>query len=507
MIVRSFEVDVSRRRKRGPFLAKPHNLWVSPLGVIPKSKPGSFRIIHDLSYPEGHSVNDGIADEDATCEYGSLKRVIAELWSAGPNALLAKVDVSEAYKHVPVAAADQRYLGSTIVQNGISQFYCDTVLPFGLKSSARIFTDITRFVSTVIQHRGASFVWNYCDDFVTVGPPATDVCLRNLRILERTLTEAGFELSSEKREGPSTRVTVLGWVFDTARQVASVPEEKRKAILDLIEEYLSKKSVTKRQALALIGKLNYIARLVRAGRPYLAKLIAAANGPRKLGHYVNLSKRAKQDLIWWAVFLERFDGSVPIPMPAAKAREVGLLISTDASDVGLGGVCGRQWFSIPFDDAEGYGSINVREMLAVAVAFATWSHLIKGHPVVLQCDNEAVVKILDKGRSSLPVLDDLVRFVCLVVAERGAEIIACHIPGSSNAAADSLSRLDISNFRSMMPGANREMTTVVYPHFLANALSSTPRGLRFQTSSVDGSWWREGCRNQRSASTTQHGSS
>ena len=36
----------------------------SPFGAIPKkSKPGQWRLILDLSSPEGHSVNDGIAKE------------------------------------------------------------------------------------------------------------------------------------------------------------------------------------------------------------------------------------------------------------------------------------------------------------------------------------------------------------------------------------------------------------------------------------------------------------
>ena len=34
---------------------------VSRYGVIPKAKPGKWRLILDLSFPEGRSVNDGIS--------------------------------------------------------------------------------------------------------------------------------------------------------------------------------------------------------------------------------------------------------------------------------------------------------------------------------------------------------------------------------------------------------------------------------------------------------------
>ena len=46
------------------YIPNPTNLpWyhASPIGIIPKKhKPGKWRLIVDLSAPEGHSVNDGI---------------------------------------------------------------------------------------------------------------------------------------------------------------------------------------------------------------------------------------------------------------------------------------------------------------------------------------------------------------------------------------------------------------------------------------------------------------
>ena len=48
-------------RIAGPFESPPlSNFKVSPLGVVPKSEQGKFRIIHDLSFPENNSVNSNI---------------------------------------------------------------------------------------------------------------------------------------------------------------------------------------------------------------------------------------------------------------------------------------------------------------------------------------------------------------------------------------------------------------------------------------------------------------
>ena len=58
------EKEVARGRVVGPIdpdLAPPYT-QISPFGVIPKSsQPGKWRLIVDLSSPEGKSVNDGTA--------------------------------------------------------------------------------------------------------------------------------------------------------------------------------------------------------------------------------------------------------------------------------------------------------------------------------------------------------------------------------------------------------------------------------------------------------------
>ena len=50
----------------------------SPFGMIPKKHmPGKWRLIMDLSVPEGSSVNDGIAKELCSLAYTSVDEVVA----------------------------------------------------------------------------------------------------------------------------------------------------------------------------------------------------------------------------------------------------------------------------------------------------------------------------------------------------------------------------------------------------------------------------------------------
>ena len=53
---------------------------------------------------------------------------------------MCKVDLKDAYKSIVVRPQDWPLLGSTwLNRNGDTEFYIDHVLPFGLRSSAKLF--------------------------------------------------------------------------------------------------------------------------------------------------------------------------------------------------------------------------------------------------------------------------------------------------------------------------------------------------------------------------------
>ena len=57
VLSKKLEKELQLGRIVGPFQDPPlHNLRVSPLGLVPKSTPGKFRLIHHLSWPDQSSV-------------------------------------------------------------------------------------------------------------------------------------------------------------------------------------------------------------------------------------------------------------------------------------------------------------------------------------------------------------------------------------------------------------------------------------------------------------------
>ena len=84
----------------------------SPFGVISKKgKPGKWQLIINLSAPDGHSVNDGIAKELCRVQYISVDYEVCKVLRVGPGAWLAKADVQGAYRNVPVHPDDRGLLG------------------------------------------------------------------------------------------------------------------------------------------------------------------------------------------------------------------------------------------------------------------------------------------------------------------------------------------------------------------------------------------------------------
>ena len=56
--------EISLGRIAGPFEQQPfENVHISLLGVVPKKVPGTYRLLHHLSYPHGDSINNHIPDE------------------------------------------------------------------------------------------------------------------------------------------------------------------------------------------------------------------------------------------------------------------------------------------------------------------------------------------------------------------------------------------------------------------------------------------------------------
>lgn len=105
-------------------------------------------------------------------------------------------------------------------------------------------------------------------------------------------------------------------------------------------------------------------------------------------------------------------------------------------------------------------NITVKELLPIVMAAALWGAGWSGKTVRAECDNTAVVAIVNSGTSREPEAMHLLRCLAFLEAEHSFYLFATHIRGVANTLTDALSRDKQTLFHSLHPQANREPVAI-----------------------------------------------
>ena len=87
----------------------PQFYYTSPLRAIQKRLNGTFsgwRRIHDLSFPHGKSVNDGIQEGYGSLIYQTFDNAICLVQKHGLCCKLRKRDLKDAFRKIPISPLD-----------------------------------------------------------------------------------------------------------------------------------------------------------------------------------------------------------------------------------------------------------------------------------------------------------------------------------------------------------------------------------------------------------------
>lgn len=450
-------------RVLGPFdLEELPGVHISKFGVIPKSNQvGKWRLILDLSSPEGASVNDGIQKELCSLQYVKVDEVVDTILKLGPGTELAKIDIQNAYRIVPVHPDDRPLLG----MKWQGKLYVDTTLPFGLRSAPKIFNAVADAAQWVIQEMGARFLWHYLDDFITVGAAGEDECQFNCDLMSRACEILGIPLATHKCEGPTCCLVFLGIVIDTVAMELRLPRQKLVHLSQLVEEWLCKKpraSVRKRDLASLAGHLQHACVIVRPGRSFLRRIFDLMARVAHPDHFVRLSAGFRSDLMWWRLFLKEWNG---LSLMRAVGKQLAdVEVFSDASGSwGCGAYSGSQWFQLAWSSSAAKYQIAVKELLPVVLAAAVWGKDWKGLDVTCHSDNQAVVAVIRSRTSKDPDLMHLLRSLSFIEARYEFFLSAKYIPGSCNELADDLSRNRLSSFLQKASNMSLKPTTIPQP--------------------------------------------
>lgn len=428
---------------------------VSRVGVIPKPhQPGKWRLITDLSFPKGDSVNDGISTELCSVSYATVDDAVRCVKTLGRGALMAKFDIANAYRAVPVHPTDRMLLGMS--WRGVT--YIDGALPFGLRSAPKLFTAVADAFMWALGGRDIVHAIHYLDDFLIVGPPLSTECGRALKESLVLCDRLGFPIAPHKVEGPQSKLTFLGIQIDTESETLALPGEKLDRLKQAIFDWRSKKYCKKRELLSLIGQLQHACRVVRSGRTFLRRMIDLSSSARDMDHWVRLNKEFRSDLHWWYLFLDDWNGIAMCDSVIQRPPEATL--TSDASGSwGCGAfIDSGEWFQYRWPSEYEGVHITSKELLPIVVGCAVWGKKWKSCTVRCLCDNAAVVAVVRSGSSRDQGVMHLLRCLFFFLAHHQIVLAPVHIPGRLNEAADSLSRNALPSFRQLIPAAQADPT-------------------------------------------------
>ena len=439
-----------------------HHPHFSPLGSVEKKDTTERRIIMDLSFPSGNSINDFIPDKEYVGEisdlhFPSIDNLISLVCVEGPGCLLFKRDLRKAYRQLLfVDPGDLFLLG--FKWKGHSYF--DRTLPMGIKPAAGACQSVTDFIRHVFQIRLVALkIVNYIDDLA--GAAKLDAAWKAYYELGNILMEAGIEESPSKASPPDVKMVFLGIEFCTVSMTVRVDESRLVEILALLVTWIRKSAASRKEIQSLLGKLSFISAVVRASRIFLARMFEFLRGLPKTGR-ICLSEGFKKDVLWWHRFMPLFNGVSMIANRDWSSPDS--VFATDACLLSFGGYMESEksyfygYFPKKFLDNPKVWHISCLELLTVVVAVKLWFRSLANLRILIRCDNKPACDVINSGRARDPMLQSCVRELVFLCAQGRFQIRALHIQGKVNRGPDWLSRFhepgdNVNKFLNMV-GAN-----------------------------------------------------
>ena len=445
---KKLDIELELGRIAGPFKHPPLEKMVfSPLGIVPKKNSGEFRLIHDLSFPKGDSVNSHIDPQHSSVQYEVLDRCVEIIQSIGKGCLVAKADLKDAFRIVPLAPAAYRLLGFKWKE----EYYYDKCLPMGCSISCQTFESLSQALQWVLTTKlSVKYISHILDDFILFGHRGSDECGRFLHTFLAMAEQVNLPVKHSKTVFPSTSVELHGIQVDTVKLQISLPSDKVQDAKIAVDNMYKRRKVTLNSLQSLIGILNFACRVVVPGRAFLRRLINLTIGVKRSDHFIRLNSEARKDLLAWKLFLDSFNGKF-LCLPNQWTSSNTIKLYTDASGFGFAAVYGGCWFQGRFPDNWKHVNIAIKELLPIVLAVKVWGSKWSNSRLLFLSDNMSVVHIINSLTSRDHVLMDLVRELVIDTMTHNIDFHSKHIPGKHNIIADMLSRFQMDKVFSTAP--------------------------------------------------------
>ena len=433
------EIDLGRIV--GPFEKQPFpNFKSFPLAIKEKKNTGKYRLLHNLSYPyDDRSVNFNISHENSTVKYAKIHDAILQIQSCSPKAFLAKLDISDAFRIVPLHPSQYHLTG--FYWHG---YYYDRCLPMGCSSSCQIFEEVSNALKWILEYKlGVKNVIKILDDFLFINNSKQE-CQNYLNKFCWLCREVGVPLAPHKTVNPTNDLDFLGVGLNSIEMLAYIPQDKITDYTQLVTSTLNKSKVTLRELKSLLGKLQFSTCIITTGRAFLRRMYDLTKGIAKPFYFIRITKEVKEDLKIWEMFLKNFNGKTIIrELPVNDS--LTLHMYSDASKLGFGATFGSEWIQSTWPENWKVLNIALLELFPIYVMINMFGMKLTNSKILFHCDNIAVVSIVNNQTSKDKLIMKLVRPLVLLLLQFNINFKAVHIAGVKNVLADAISRYQVDN--------------------------------------------------------------
>ncbi len=332
----------------GPFDNPPFNLFrFSPIGVATRKFSGKKRLIIDLSAPHNSpfpSINSLIPHNEFSLKYHDIDQAIDMIKIAGRGAWLAKIDITSAFKVMPIHPDSWHLFGV----RWLGKYYFAVRLTFGGKSSPKIFDMLSEAVCWILSNNYAiPHLVHLLDDFLISSSPNA-IPAAHILTVQNVFSELGIPIAEEKTMGPATSIEFLGINLDSDKFQASLPKEKIDRIILVSSTLLEKPNCSKRELLSLLGHLNFAMRIIPQGRPFISHLLSLASSVHSLEDLISITQACRDELRLWLTFLNQWNG-LSFFYNNLVSSPTDIQLFTDAApSIGFGGFFQGRWFAAPW---------------------------------------------------------------------------------------------------------------------------------------------------------------
>ena len=207
----------------------------------------------------------------------------------------------------------------------------------------------------------------------------------------------------------------------------------------------------------MTGLLNFLNKAITPGRAFTRRMYAKASGlTLKPHHHIRLDREFRSDCEVWCNFLLSTHRGLNRPFIDLnnKLSAETLSFYTDAAkgeSLGIGGIFGPyHWYFAQWEP--GFiktcdPSIKYLELLGVCIAVFMWIDELKNRRIVLHCDNQSVVTMINNTTAKCKNCMFLIRKLVLLSLKANTRVFCKWVRGKSNEKADLLSRQKISQFK------------------------------------------------------------